>query len=61
MKYSQISLPKRSLDPHEAAEYLGGEALLEAYVKSKWLVPYVKRNRCTRYDLKDLDACIVSG
>ena len=58
MKYSNITVAKQSLDPHEAADFLGSEALLEAYLDAGWLKAYVKINRCTRYDLDDLKGCI---
>jgi hypothetical protein len=58
MMYSQVSLPKRSLDPNEAAQYVGGIGLLRLYERAKWLTPYVRGKRCTRFDLHDLNACI---
>ena len=58
MMFSQISLPKRSLDPEEAAQYVGGIGLLRDYLRANWLVPYVRGKRCTRYDLNDLNECI---
>jgi len=42
MKYSNITVAKQSLDPHEAADFLGSEALLEAYLDAGWLKAYVK-------------------
>ena len=58
MLYSQITIQKRSLDPEEAAQYVGGIGLLRDYLKWKWLAPYVQGKRCTRYDLNDLNGCI---
>jgi hypothetical protein len=58
MTYTQIMLNKRSVDPVEAAQYVGGIGLLRQYEKAGWLRPYVRGKRCTRYDLVDLDGCI---
>jgi hypothetical protein len=58
MMYSQIIIPKQSLDPEEAAEYVGGIGLLREYVAAGWLKPYVQGKRRTRYDVVDLRGCI---
>jgi hypothetical protein len=58
MKWSSIVVLKRSLDPQEAAEYVGGMQLLKEYQAAGWLKPYVQRHRLTRYDRDDLDRCI---
>ena len=56
--YTQLLVQKRSLDPKESAEFVGGATILADYMKWKWLAPYIKGNRCTRFDLVDLNGCI---
>jgi hypothetical protein len=55
MKYTQI---KRGLSPDEAADYLGSRELLRQFERAQWLKPFIRGNRLTRYDLRDLDTCI---
>jgi len=55
MRYSQL---KRGLSPDEAAAYVGSKELLRQFERSRWLRPFIRGNRLTRYDLRDLDACI---
>lgn len=55
MRYSQL---ERGHSPDEAAAYLGGKELLRQFERSRWLKPFIRGNRLTRYDLRDLDACI---
>ena len=55
MRYSQL---KRGLSPDEAAAYVGSKELLRQFERSRWLKPFIRGNRLTRYDLRDLDACI---
>lgn len=55
MKYSQL---KRGLSPEEAAAYVGSKELLRQFERAKWLKPFVRGNRLTRFDIRDLDGCI---
>jgi hypothetical protein len=55
MRYSQL---KRGLSPIEAASYVGSKELLRQLERSGWVKPFIRRNRLTRYDLRDLDACM---
>jgi hypothetical protein len=55
MKYSQI---RRGLSPEEAAAYVGSKELLRQFERAKWLKPFVRGNRLTRFDIRDLDVCI---
>ncbi len=55
MKYSQL---KRGLSPDEAADYVGSKELLRQFERAKWLKPFIRGNRLTRFDLRDLDTCI---
>ena len=53
MKYSEL---KRGLSPEEAAAYVGSKEL--QFERAKWLKPFVRGNRLTRFDIRDLDGCI---
>ena len=55
MKYSQF---RRGLSPDEAAAYVGSKELLRQFERAKWLKPFVRGNRLTRFDIRDLDGCI---
>ena len=55
MRYSQL---KRGLSPDEAAAYVGSKELLRQFERCHWVKPFIRDNRLTRYDLRDLDACI---
>jgi hypothetical protein len=55
MKYSEF---KRGLSPEEAAAYVGSKELLRQFERAKWLRPFVRGNRLTRFDIRDLDGCI---
>jgi hypothetical protein len=55
MKYSQL---RRGLSPEEAAAYVGSKELLRQFERAKWLKPFIRGNRLTRFDIRDLDACI---
>lgn len=55
MKYSQL---RRGLSPEEAAAYVGSKELLRQFELAKWLKPFVRGNRLTRFDIRDLDGCI---
>jgi hypothetical protein len=55
MKYSQL---RRGLSPEEAAAYVGSKELLRQFERAKWLKPFVRGNRLTRFDIGDLDGCI---
>lgn len=57
-KFSSIVIQQRSLDPNEAAQYVGGIGLLRSYLAAGWLKPYVQTHRLTRYDVRDLDLVI---
>ena len=54
MRYSQL---KRGFSPEEAANYVGSKELLRQFERANWLKPFVRGNRLTRYDLRDLDGC----
>lgn len=66
MKFSSLTLPpppearakKRGFNPNEAAIYIGSDQAVDDLVSAGWLKPFLQRNRCTRYDVQDLDACI---
>lgn len=55
MKYSQL---KRGLSPDEAATYVGSKELMRQMEHAGWVKPFIRGNRLTRYDLRDLDLCI---
>jgi len=55
MKYSQL---RRGLSPEDAAVYVGSKELLRQFEHAKWLKPFVRGNRLTRFDIRDLDGCI---
>ena len=55
MKYSQL---RRGLTPEEAAAYIGSKELLRQFERGKWLKPFIRGNRLTRFDIRDLDLCI---
>lgn len=55
MKYSQVN---RGLSPDDAAAYVGSKELLRQFERAKWLKPFVRGNRLTRFDIRDLDGCI---
>jgi ribosomal protein S19E (S16A) len=55
MKYTEL---KRGVSPDEAAGYIGSKELLRVLEKAGWVKPFVRGNRLTRYDLRDLDHCI---
>ena len=55
MRYSQL---KRGLSPDEAAAYVGSKELLRQFERCGWVKPFIRGNRLTRYDLRDLDVCI---
>lgn len=55
MRYSQM---RRGVSPEEAAAYLGSRELLRQLERAGWVKPFIRGNRLTRYDLRDLDGCI---
>src|SRR2546423_14472418 len=55
MKYPQL---RRGLPPEEAAAYVGSKELLGQFERAKWLKPFIRGNRLTRFDIRDPDACI---
>ena len=55
MNYSQL---RRGLSPEDAAAYVGSRELLRQFERAKWLKPFVRGNRLTRFDIRDLDGCI---
>lgn len=55
MKYSQL---RRGLSPEDAAAYVGSKELLRQFERAKWLKPFVRGNRLTRFNIRDLDGCI---
>ncbi len=55
MKYSLL---KRGLSPEEAAAYVGSRELLRQFELAKWLKPFIRGNRLTRFDIRDLDAAL---
>jgi hypothetical protein len=55
MKYSQL---RRGLSPEDAAAYVGSKELLRQFERAKWLKPFIRGNRLTRFDIRDLDGCI---
>lgn len=58
MKFSAIMTPARLLRKDDAATYVGGEHLLDLFVKAGWVKPAKQGPRCTVYDRLKLDtAC----
>ena len=55
MKYSQL---RRGLSPEDASAYVGSKELLRQFERAKWVKPFIRGNRLTRFDIRDLDACI---
>jgi hypothetical protein len=55
MKYSQF---RRGLSPEDAAAYVGSKELLKQFERAKWVKPFIRGNRLTRFDIRDLDTCI---
>jgi hypothetical protein len=56
MKYAEL---RRGLSAEEAAVYVGSKELLKQFERAKWVKPFIRGNRLTRFDIRDLDACIV--
>jgi hypothetical protein len=52
MKYSQL---RRGLSPEDAAAYVGSKELLRQFERAKWVRPFIRGNRLTRFDIRDLD------
>src|SRR5213083_902740 len=46
MKYSQL---RRGLSPEDAAAYVGSKELLRQFELAKWLKPFIRGNRLTRF------------
>ena len=55
MRYSQL---RRGLSPEDASAYVGSKELLRQFERAKWVKPFVRGNRLTRFDIRDLDTCI---
>jgi hypothetical protein len=55
MKYSEL---RRGLSPNEAGAYVGSMELLRQFEQAGWVKPFIRGNRLTRYDIRDLDTCI---
>ena len=55
MKHSPL---RRGLSPTEAGAYVGSMELLRQFDLADWLKPFIRGNRLTRYDIRDLDTCI---
>jgi hypothetical protein len=55
MKYTQL---RRGLSPEDAAAYVGSKELVRQFEHAKWLKPFIRGNRLTRFDIRDLDGCI---
>ena len=55
MKYAEL---RRGLSAEEAAVYVGSKELLKQFERAKWVKPFIRGNRLTRFDIRDLDACI---
>ncbi|MEK0451752.1 MAG: hypothetical protein RL088_4020 [Verrucomicrobiota bacterium] len=55
MRHSQL---RRGLSPTEAGAYVGSMDLLRRFEHGGWLKPFIRGNRLTRYDIRDLDTCI---
>lgn len=47
---------KRFLHPEEAADFVGGPSIFNAFLKDGWIAPVIKGKRLTVYDIKRLDA-----
>jgi hypothetical protein len=58
MKYSQL---RRGLSFEETAAYVGSKELLRQFELAKWLKPFIRGNRLTRFDIRDLDGCITGA
>jgi hypothetical protein len=37
---------------------VGSKELLRQFERAKWVKPFVRGNRLTRFDIRDLDGCI---
>lgn len=55
MKYTEL---RRGLSPTEAGTYVGSLELLRQFEQAGWVKPFIRGNRLTRYDVRDLDTCI---
>ena len=55
MRYSQL---RRGLSPEDAATYVGRKELLRQFERTKLVKPFIRGNRLTRFDIRDLDGCI---
>lgn len=55
MRYSQL---RRGVSPDDAAAYVGSKELLRLLERAGWVKPFIRGNRLTRYDIRDLDGCI---
>lgn len=56
-RYSTLQLEPRLLRPADAAAYIGGEGMLNRFVRAGWLRPVVQRKKLTLYRRDDLDLC----
>ena len=50
--------PRRLIDPEDAAEYVGGEAILSKLEKAGWIKPTVRQHKITRFDTRLLDLAV---
>ncbi len=58
MKFSTIMTPARLLRKEDAGAYVGGEHMLDLFVKAGWVTPVKHAHRCVVYDRLKLDtAC----
>ena len=58
MRLSVINAPPRLLRKSDAENYVGGEHMLDLFVKAGWVKPAMHGNRYTVFDRHTLDtAC----
>jgi hypothetical protein len=49
---------KRRFSPDEAAACIGNKELPRQFERAKWLKAFIRGDRLTRFDIRDLDNCI---
>lgn len=51
-----IAKSVRLCSAEDAADYVGGQQMLDLFEGAGWVKPACRRHRLTRYDVKQLDA-----
>jgi hypothetical protein len=54
----RTTITPRLLRSEDAAYYVGGENNLKRLKDVGWIRPLIQQNRCTAYDVRDLDLAV---